>query len=55
MERLAELGINWTYLKKYRPIEEEIERVKKVTIDDLTALLTDFPLMPFTQFSIGPQ
>ena len=54
MERLAELGINWTYLKKYRPIEEEIEKVKKVTIDDLTALMQEFPLMPFTQFSLGP-
>jgi predicted Zn-dependent peptidase len=55
MERLAELGINWTYLKKYRPIEEEIEKIKKVTIDDLTALMQEFPLMPFTQFSLGPE
>ncbi len=55
MGRLIELGINWTYLGLYRPIEDEIQRVKKVSLDDLTALLADFPLMPFTQFSLGPE
>jgi predicted Zn-dependent peptidase len=55
MGRLIELGINWTYLGLYRPIEDEIGRVKKVTLDDLTALLAEFPLMPFTQFSLGPE
>ncbi len=55
MGRLIELGINWLYLKKYRPIEEEIDRVKKVTLDDLTALMEEFPFMPFTQFSLGPE
>ncbi|MGA2916537.1 MAG: pitrilysin family protein [Sedimentisphaerales bacterium] len=55
MGRLLELGFNWVYLKEYRPIEEEIEKIKKVTIDDLTALLADFPLVPFTQFSLSPQ
>ncbi len=54
MGRLIELGINWTYLKEYRPIKDEIGRVKKVSLDDLTALMQDFPLMPFTQFSLGP-
>jgi predicted Zn-dependent peptidase len=55
MGRLIELGINWIYLAKYRPIEDEIQRVKEVTLDDLTALLTDHPLIPFTQFSLGPE
>lgn len=55
MGRLIELGINWTYLKEYRPIEDEIGRIKKVTLDDLTALMREFPFMPFTQFSLGPE
>ncbi|MBN1787397.1 MAG: insulinase family protein [Sedimentisphaerales bacterium] len=55
MGRLIELGINWVYLNKYRPIEEEIQRIKDVTLDDLTALLADYPLVPFTEFSLGPE
>jgi predicted Zn-dependent peptidase len=55
MGRLIELGFNWVYLKQYRPIEDEIQRIKEVSLDDLTALLRDFPLMPFTQFSLGPE
>ena len=54
MGRLIELGVNWTYLKEYRPIEDEIQRIKKVSLDDLMALLVDFPLIPFTQFSLSP-
>lgn len=55
MGRLIELGFNWVYLARYRPIEDEIQRIKEVSLDDLTALLRDFPLMPFTQFSLGPE
>ena len=44
MGRLIELGINWTYLKEYRPIEDEIQRIKKVSLDDLTALYAGFPI-----------
>jgi predicted Zn-dependent peptidase len=55
MGRLIELGYNWVYLKQYRPIEDEIQRIKDVSLDDLTALLAEFPLIPFTQFSIGPE
>jgi len=55
MGRLIELGVNWTYLKEYRPIEDEIQRIKKVTLDDLMTLLQEFPFTPFTQFSLGPE
>lgn len=55
MGRLLELGVNWTYLKEYRPIEDEIGRVKKVTLDDLTSLMQEFPFTPFTQFSLSPE
>ncbi len=55
MGRLMELGINWVYLGKYQPIEEEIELINKVSIDDLYSLIEAFPLENFTQFSIGPE
>jgi len=55
MGRLIELGLNWVYLGQYRPIEDEIQRVKKVTQADIQNLIELFPLTNFTQFSIGPE
>ena len=55
MGRLLELGVNWVYLGQYRPIEDEIQRVKNVTIEDLQGLIEQFPPENFTQFSIGPE
>lgn len=55
MGRLLELGINWVYLGQYRPIEDEIQRVKNVTLADIQNLIEQFPLTGFTQFSIGPE
>ncbi|MBU1260747.1 MAG: insulinase family protein [Planctomycetes bacterium] len=55
MGRLLELGVNWVYLGQYRPIEDEIQRVKNVTLADIQNLIEQFPLANFTQFSIGPE
>lgn len=55
MGRLLELGVNWVYLGKYRPIEEEIELVKKVTLEDIQKLIEQYPLEKVTRFSIGPE
>lgn len=55
MGRLVELGVNWVYLGKYRPIEDEIKRIKDITIPDLYALLEEFPLTPYTEFSLCPK
>lgn len=55
MGRLIELGVNWVYLGKYRPIEEEISLVNNVVLDDLYSLIDEFSLENFTKFSIGPE
>ncbi len=55
MGRLVELGVNWVYLGRYRPIEDEIQQIKKVTLADIQNLIEQFPLTNFTQFSIGPE
>lgn len=55
MGRLLELGVNWVYLGKYRPVEEEIALINKVTTDDLHQIAQEFPLEHFTQFSLGPE
>jgi predicted Zn-dependent peptidase len=54
MGRLVDLGFNWTYLGQYRPIEEEVKAVKAVTVAEINALLKDYPLGEFAQFSLGP-
>jgi predicted Zn-dependent peptidase len=55
MGRLLELGVNWVYLGQYLLIEDEIQRVKKVTLTDIQNLIEQFPPANFTQFSIGPE
>ena len=55
MGRLADLGLNWTYLQKYRTIEEEVNAIKGVTVDDINRIIKEFQLGDFTRFSIGPQ
>jgi predicted Zn-dependent peptidase len=54
MGRLVDLGSNWTYLKQYRTIEDDISAVKAVTIDDVNVLIEQFNPGDFTQLSIGP-
>jgi predicted Zn-dependent peptidase len=54
MGRLVDLGGNWIYLNKYRPIEQDVAAIKAVTVKDINALIEEFDLRRFTQFSIGP-
>jgi predicted Zn-dependent peptidase len=54
MGRLVDLGFNWTYLGQYRPIDEEVKAVKAVTVTEINALLKDYPLGEFAQFSLSP-
>jgi predicted Zn-dependent peptidase len=54
MGRLVDLGFNWTYLREYRNIEQDVTAIKAVTVADINALLKDYPLSPFAQFSLAP-
>lgn len=54
MGRLVSLGFNWVYLKTYRPVSEDVQAVKSVTVDQVNSLLEAFPLQKYTQVSIGP-
>ena len=54
MGRLLDLGFNWTYLEKYRTIEDDINSIKAATVDDVRSLIEQFDLGKFTQLSIGP-
>jgi predicted Zn-dependent peptidase len=54
MGRLVDLGFNWTYLGQYRPVEEDVKAIKTVTTSEINALLKDYPLGDFAQFSLAP-
>lgn len=53
-DRMQRLGRMWTYLGKYAPLEEELDRLAKVTLDELHAVAADFPLTPVTTGRLAP-
>jgi predicted Zn-dependent peptidase len=54
MGRLVDLGFNWTYLQEYRPIEDDVNAIKAVTVDDIHSQIEQFRPGDFTQLSLGP-
>lgn len=54
MGRLVDLGFNWTYLGKYRKIEEDVNALKAVTVAEINTLLKEYPLGELAQFSLAP-
>jgi predicted Zn-dependent peptidase len=46
--RMQRLGRQWVYLSKYTTLEEELERIGRVTVDDLRSLVREFPFTPRT-------
>ena len=54
MGRLVDLGFNWMYLGQYRPIDDDVEAIKAVTVDEVNTLIRQLDLGSFTQFTLGP-
>jgi predicted Zn-dependent peptidase len=42
------LGRMWTYLNRYMPLEEELDRLSKVTLKDLRDVYAAYPMKPAT-------
>lgn len=55
MNRLYNLGLNWTYLKQYRTVQEDIEAIKSVTRDEVNELIRTLRPGVYTSYSIGPE
>jgi predicted Zn-dependent peptidase len=55
MGRLIDLGFNWTYLKQYRTIKDDVNSIKAVGRKDIASLIEQLKPGDFTQFSIGPE
>jgi len=53
MSRLLDLGANWIYLRRYRPIEQDIKDIKAVTTEDVNAIIREFDPADFTQLCLG--
>ncbi len=53
--RMNSLGGTWTYLGKYLPLGEELERIMAVTPDDIAALLREKPLTQRAIVHLGPK
>lgn len=54
MGRMMSLGGQWLYLRSYRTLDEEIEKLMAVTTDDLLELLHDYPYQNVTTLRLTP-
>ena len=46
--RMHRLGRTWTYLHRYRSLEEELAAINAVTLDDVRRVAHEFPFQPRT-------
>lgn len=54
MGRMQAIGMAWTYLHKYRTVDEELKAFDAVTVDAIREVLDSFPLDRVTTFALGP-
>ena len=54
MGRLATLGQDWLVRQEYRSIADDLQVLNSLTLDDLHALLEEFPLADTTTVGVGP-
>src|SRR5262249_30192713 len=54
MGRMQAIGMSWTYLGKYRSVDEELAAFDAVTLGKVRELLDRYPLTRTTTFAWGP-
>jgi predicted Zn-dependent peptidase len=54
MGRMQAIGMSWTYLGKYRNVDEELAAFDAVTLEKVRELLDRYPLTQTTTFALGP-
>ena len=52
--RMLDLGSNWTYLGKYRSLDDELADIEAVTLDSIREVLDCYPLTRQTTVALGP-
>jgi predicted Zn-dependent peptidase len=54
MGRMQAIGMTWTYLRKYRTVDEELKAFESVTRKTISDLLERYPIHRFTTLALGP-
>ncbi len=54
MGRMHDIGMTWTYLHKYRTIDDDLKAFDKVTVKTIRQLLDRFPLDHQSTVALGP-
>lgn len=54
MGRMQALGYDWTYLQRYRTVDEELAAIERVSQADVRRLLDQFPFTRLTAVALGP-
>jgi predicted Zn-dependent peptidase len=54
MGRMQAIGMTWTYLRKYRTVDEELKAFDAVSLKSISQLLERYPLDRFTTLALGP-
>ena len=52
--RMLDLGQSWTYLGKYRSVDDELADYDTVTLDKVREVLDRYPLTQVTTLALGP-
>jgi predicted Zn-dependent peptidase len=52
--RLFSVGGNWIQRREYRSVRDDLEIVRRLTVDEVNAVLKKYPLTSATTVSIGP-
>jgi predicted Zn-dependent peptidase len=53
-DRMQRIGRLWTYLRRYTPLEDELARINRVTLEELREVAAAFPLRPTTTGRLLP-
>lgn len=53
-DRMQRIGRLWTYLGQYKTLEEELERINRVTLKELREVAAAFPMTPVTVGTMLP-
>ncbi len=54
MDRMHRLGQLWTYAGRYRTLEEELDRINRVTLAEIRAVAERYPILPQTFGTLIP-
>ncbi|MHC5083947.1 MAG: M16 family metallopeptidase [Planctomycetota bacterium] len=52
MGRLVSLGFNWIYNNEYQTVQQDVDKIKSVTLNDVTELVNQFDPGTFTMLSM---